>query len=384
MTVFPPGWRRGVVQEVAPAGVVDLGPGYPGPDLQPVALVRYAYARALEDFGSAALAYGDNAGALPLRVALAERAGLADPGEVVVTAGTSQALHLLGTALGTPGQVVVTDRLGYDFGRAILTSCGLRLVHVPADADGMDPRALDDALATVDGEVAFVYLNPTFHNPTGQVVPQRRRRELLEVTARRGVLVVEDDAYAELGLAATATPTPLAGLDPDGVIRLGTFSKTIGPGLRLGWLTAGPAVVARLLGHGLFHSGGSLNHLASLAVATLITGGEYDRHLEWVRGMLRIRRDALLGALGDLDVTTPDGGFFLWLRFASDRSEDDLMAAAAAAGVRVAAGSRFGATGTPHIRLSYSLNLPAELASAGRALSTAWARSGARAERISS
>lgn len=380
MTDFPPGWRRGVVQEVAPPGVLDLGPGYPGPDLQPVVLVRYAYARALEEFGSAALAYGDNAGALPLRGALAERARL-DPEGVVLTAGTSQALHLLGTALGRPGQVVVTDQLGYDYGRVILTSCGLRLVHVPADADGTDPGALDTALAALDGDVAFVYLNPTFHNPTGLVVPEQRRRELLEVTGRRGVLVVEDDAYAELGLTATAPP-PLAELDPDGVIRLGTFSKTIGPGLRLGWLTAGPAVVTRLLAHGLFHSGGSLNHLASLAVAVLINNGEYDRHLEWLRDMLRIRRDALLGTLGDLDVTTPDGGFFLWLRFPAGHSEDDLMAAAAGAGVRVAAGSRFGAAGAPRIRLSYSLNLPADLAAAGRALTTAWALSGARTERI--
>ncbi|PWK86304.1 enduracididine biosynthesis enzyme MppQ [Lentzea atacamensis] len=382
MTEFPPGWRLGVVQEVAPPGVADLGPGYPGPDLQPVGLVRYAYARALDEFGSAALAYGDNAGALPLREALARRARLADPGGVVVTAGTSQALHLLGTTLAAPGQTVVTDRLGYDYGRAILTSCGLRLAHVPADADGMDPGALDDALAASD--TAFVYLNPTFHNPTGQVVPERRRRELLEVTARRGVRVVEDDAYAELGLTAAATPPALAELDPDGVIRLGTFSKTIGPGLRLGWLTAAPAVASRLLRHGLFHSGGSLNHLASLAVAVMITSGEYDQHLDWLRGRLRSRRDALLGALGDLDATTPDGGFFLWLRFGAGQSEDDLMAAAAAAGVRVAAGSRFGAARSPRIRLSYSLNRPAELASAGRALRAAWARSGALPERISS
>ncbi|MFD4672023.1 aminotransferase class I/II-fold pyridoxal phosphate-dependent enzyme [Lentzea sp. NPDC058450] len=374
MTPFPPAWRLGVVQEVAPPGVLDLGPGYPGPDLQPVELIRYAYARALDEFGSAALAYGDNAGALPLREVLARRAS-ADPANVVVTAGTSQALHLLGTTFGRPGQTVVTDRLGYDYGRAILTSCGLRLVHVPADSEGMDPAAFESAL---DGDIAFAYLNPTFHNPTGQVVGERRRRELLEVARRRGVLVVEDDAYAELGFAAV--PPPLARLDPDGVIRLGTFSKTLGPGLRLGWLTAGPAVVQRLLGHGVFHSGGSLNHLTSLAVSVLIAQGEYDRHLERLRVHLRGRRDALLGALGDIDVTAPEGGFFLWLRFGSSHSENGLTAAAAQAGVRVAAGSRFGASGAPRVRLSYSLNRPEELAAAGRALRTTWAL----AERISS
>jgi 2-aminoadipate transaminase len=371
VTSFPPGWRPGVVQEVAPPGVLDLGPGYPGPDLQPVGLVRHAYARALEEFGSAALAYGDNAGALPLREVLARRAGT-EPDGVVLTAGTSQALHLLGTTFGSPGRTVVTDRLGYDYGRVILTSCGLRLAPVPADSEGMDPAALDTVLSSMD--TAFVYLNPTFHNPTGQVVPERRRRELLEVTARHGVLVVEDDAYAELGLSAATPPPPLADLHPGGVVRLGTFSKTIGPGLRLGWLTAGPAVVTRLLGHGLFHSGGSLNHLASLAVTTMIAGGEYDRHLDLVRGELRVRRDALLDALGDLAVTKPDGGFFLWLRFGPQHREEELMAAADAAGVRVAAGSRFGAGPAPRIRLSYSLNRPAELASAGRALHTAWAR----------
>jgi enduracididine biosynthesis enzyme MppQ len=365
----------------------DLSPGYLEPSLLPVALLRDAYRRALDEFGAAALSYGHNSGALPLREALARAAGHpCGPDNIVITSGTSQTLYLLATYFGARGEVVLVDQACYDFGRQIFVDCGLRAVRVPADESGMDPAALGRALAATSGRVAFVYLNPTFHNPTGIVVPLDRRRELLAVADRYGALIVEDDAYAELNLTEGSRPPPslavLAGYR--GVVRLCSFSKTLGPGLRLGWLLAAPALAERISSHAVFVSGGCLNHATSLAVTMLLTGGEYRTHLDGLRARLRERRDALADELratlpANVDFATPAGGFFLWLTFNRSDSgtpvgsvEADLVAGAARAGVRVAAGSRFGSGARPAIRLAYSFNSAADLRIAARGLAAAW------------
>ncbi|GHF94757.1 MULTISPECIES: aminotransferase-like domain-containing protein [Amycolatopsis] len=376
-------WSPGIVQQVGPAGTIDLGPGYLDPDLLPVDLLAAAYPAALAEYGSAALAYGDDRGALPFRELVAERAAAADgrpcgPENVLVTAGTSHALYLLATRFAGSGDVVLAEQYGYDFGRRILTDRGLDVRAVPMDSGGVDPAALAEAITAVRAagkKVAFVYLAPTFHNPTGLVSPAGRRRELLAVAARHGVLLVEDDAYAELGLEGGAEPVSLAGLAGyRSVVRLRTFSKTLGAGLRLGCLLGAPALVDRLAGTGLFVSGGSANHVTSLAVAWLLRSGEYDRHLGWLRSRLRTRRDALAGALArstaDIAFTVPAGGYFLWLR--SPHGEARLLAAAAAAKVTVVPGSRFGDGPQTTLRLAYSLNPPRTLTAAAEALGRHW------------
>ena len=374
-------WTADVVQAVSPPGQLDLGPGYLEPGLLPVDLLKDAYDHALAEFGAAALGYGANPGARLLRDLLAARTGGCDTGQVLITAGTSQALQLLCTALASPGQVVFTDRTSYDFGRRIITDQGLRLREVDGDEAGMSPAALHDTVraARAAGVTpAFLYLNPTHHNPTGLVMDPARRRELLAVAARHELLIVEDDAYAELSLDEPAAPPSLAALAGHrGVVRLGTFAKTLAPGLRLGWLQAHRTVAERLVARGLFVSGGCLNHLTSLAVAVLLRDGHYDRHLGWLRTQLKTRRDALSASLaGTAEFVRPAGGFFLWLRFAGDRTEAELVSAAADAGVVVAAGSRFGSTGRPSIRLSYSFNPPERLATAGSLLAAAWDTTG--------
>ncbi|MCP2164347.1 aminotransferase class I/II-fold pyridoxal phosphate-dependent enzyme [Goodfellowiella coeruleoviolacea] len=378
-------WRTGVVQQVCPDGVLDLGPGYLDPDLLPADLLAAAYHGALTEFGSAALAYGDDRGAVPFRAAVADRVARADdrpcgPEHVLVTAGTSHALYLLATAMATPGDVVLVEQYGYDLGRQLLADCGLRPRPVAMDGAGMDPAAFEEAVTSVrahGGRVAFACLIPTYHNPTGLVVPEARRRDLLAVAQRLGVLVVEDDAYAELDLDATPAPCSMAGLaDYHGVIRLRTLSKTLAPGLRLGCLLAAPDVVTRLANHAVFVSGGSANHVTSLAVAHLLRSGAYDRHLTWLRNRLRTSRDALAGALlpalgPDFACQVPAGGYFLWVR-CTTRSEPDLLAAAEAAGVRVAAGSRFGAGPHAAVRLAYSFTAPDQLVTAAGLLASAW------------
>ncbi|WP_066941470.1 aminotransferase class I/II-fold pyridoxal phosphate-dependent enzyme [Microtetraspora fusca] len=361
-------WVPGIVQAVAPDGVADLAPGYLDPELLPTGLIADAYTEALEEYGAAALTYGENQGVLPLRQALAERAATGGrpcgPEHVLVTAGTSHALHLLATTLARPGDVVLCEPVCYDFGRRILTDRGLLPSPIPMDGEGPDPAALVEAARAhraAGRRVAFVYLVPTFHNPTGLLVGEHRRRELVAAARENDVLIVEDDAYAELRLDPVVMPPSLAELAGyTGVIRLCTFAKTLGPGLRLGWMIADPVLTARLAAGGLLSSGGGLNHLASLAVATLLLDGRYDRRIARLREGLRARRDALVTALGG-GVAVPHGGFFLWLPGLD-------AGAAERAGVRVADGARFGAPPGPVSRLSYSFNPPEELAAAGRRL----------------
>lgn len=367
-------WQRGVVQDVAPPNVIDLSPGYLEPALLPVDLVRAAYSNELAHFGAAALSYGENRGVTELRDLLAQR--LDTKGEhLLLTGGTSQALHLIGTTLAAPGQVVLVEAISYDLGRRILLDCGLRVREF-----GDDAEELDETLrrAKAGGEkVAFVYLNPTFHNPTGTTMPLRQRERVLDVLSRHRVPAVEDAAYAELDLGGLGVPPSLGALGGyRGVIQLGTFAKTLAPGLRLGWLVAAPDVTEQLATHGLLVSGGSPNHTTAVAVAGLVRSGEYDRHVGWLRARLRDRRDALVAGLddavlADVDFAAPAGGFFVWLRSRGGHTEQDLLDAAADAGVRVAAGSRFGTTTTPSIRLAYSFNPPDRLAAGATALAAA-------------
>nr|WP_279571250.1 aminotransferase class I/II-fold pyridoxal phosphate-dependent enzyme [Streptomyces hainanensis] len=379
-------WRlSGIVQQVSPDGRCDLGPGYLASNLVPVTDVARAYQVALARYGAAALSYGHNQGPLPLRAAVAARIALAegvdcDARHVLVTAGTSQMLDVLAGVLGAPGDTVLVEALHYDLGVRILRDRGLTVRAVEMDESGMDPGALDLAVRderAAGRRVALAYLVPTFHNPTGRLMPAERRRSLLDVAARHGLVVVEDDAYGELGLDDGPRCPSLATMSAfRGVIRLGTFSKSLAPGLRLGWLAADPGTTARLAGLGLFDSGGCPNQVAALAVAGLLEDGGYDRHLARLRPWLARRRDALLDALrgcrpAGFHVAPPRGGLFLWVRLPPGYGEQAATADAARVGVSVTPGSRFGADGDA-VRLAYGQYDPERLSAAGAALTDAW------------
>jgi 2-aminoadipate transaminase len=378
-----PRWLDGIVQIAEPDGVIDLGPGHLDPALLPTELLREAYTAAFDDYGPAGLTYGENQGPLPLREALAKRITAADgvpchADQVVITAGTSTTLDLLARWARPTADTVLADELAYDYGMRVFTERGLNAVRVPADRAGMIPAALDQALRDHHGaQVAFLYLLPTFHNPTGLVMPHDRRAALIEVAREHGVRVVEDDAYADV-VFGSPPPTSVAGLAGyRGVLRLGTFSKSLAPGLRLGWLATDAATATAMAESAAFSSGGGLNHLAAVAVAGLLETGAYDHHVTQLRNHLRQRRDALVTTLRDhlpaeFRFTTPQGGFFLWLQLPASLSEAAAVEAAAQAGTPVVPGSRFGRTSTPTIRLSYSFHGPDALIEGAERLAQAW------------
>jgi len=380
MTTLPP-----TTQYVARPGLLDLGWGHPRPDLLPVEAWREATREALAEHGWHALTYGASAGPGPLLEWLAAHLTAVDgpcrEDQLFVTGGASQALALAGAVLVRPGDVVLTDAPTYHLAFAVLRDLGATLVSAPADAEGLEPQATAALIGRLHGSgrrVSALYLVPTFGNPTGRSLPAPRRDDLLAVARRAGVTVIEDDTYRELAYDGPAPASLWSRAGGDGVVRLGSFAKTVAPGLRLGWLTASPGTVAAVAGLGWVVSGGGVNHTTALAMAAFGRAGAYARHTAHLRAEYRRQRDALVGALRatapGLAVPVPGGGWFLWAGLPAGTDAEALLPVAERHGVSFVPGPRFhcdGAGGADRIRLAFSMLAPAELAEAAGRLGTA-------------
>jgi DNA-binding transcriptional MocR family regulator len=379
-----------ITQYVPDGATIDLAWGHPGEALLPVQEWAAATEAALTRYGWQALSYGHGAGPGPLVDWLAARLGRIDgrapaPAELFVTAGASHALELTCAALTRPGDVVVVDSPTYHLALRVIADHGVRLVGAPADDEGIDPAgtaALLDRLRSDGLRVPLLYLVPTYANPTGGCLPADRRAALVELAARTGTALVEDDTYRELAYPPAVAPPSLWSLadpaaDPAPVVRLGSFAKSVAPGLRLGFLTGSPALVRALADRGMVDSGGGVNHTTALAMAAFGASGGYDRHLARVRVGYRARRDALAGALRAqlpaVRFRLPDGGWFLWLRLPDDVPAGPLAGAAGRHGVGFLPGARcyLAGGGSHRARLSYSLFDPPQLVDAAGRLAAA-------------
>ncbi|GAA3452768.1 PLP-dependent aminotransferase family protein [Dactylosporangium matsuzakiense] len=367
-------------------GVLDLGWGHPRPDLLPVAGWRRATASALEEYSWQALTYGATAGPAPLVEWLGAHlpgadAGSFGPGECFVTAGASQALALAGAVLVRPGDVVLAAAPTYHLAFTPIRDLGATLLPAPGDGDGPDPdatAALVDRLRREGRRVAALYLVPTFANPSGTSLPLDRRAALIRFAQRSGVTIIEDDTYREMAYDGPAPPSLWSRSGGDGVVRLGSFAKTVAPGLRLGWINAGAGTVRSIAALGHVHSGGGVNHTNALAMAAFGRSGDYDRHLARVRDAYREQRDALArhlrAAAPELTFTLPAGGWFLWVRLPPGLTAEALQSRGEHHGVGFAPGPLFycdGAGGSQYIRLAFSMLPPDDLATAAHRLAAA-------------
>jgi 2-aminoadipate transaminase len=330
------------LQFVPRPGILDLGWGHPRPELLPVEPWLAAQRASAATFGWQALTYGYAAGPAPLIEWLAARTASA-PEQCFVTAGASHALDLVAGLLTEPRDVALVDEPTYHLALRILRDKQLRL----ADASGRG---------------RLFYTVPTFGNPTGRSLPLAERQSLVARAKREGFTIVEDDTYRELVYDGAAPPSLWELSGGENVVRIGSFAKTVAPGLRLGWINAAPSLVERLKNLGYVDSGGGVNHATALTMATFATSGAYDEHLARIRGAYREQRDALCEAL---DVDKPAGGWFLWL----PRPAGLTLAAAERRGVSYVDGSRFQVDGrSGHIRLSFSMLPPDQLVEAARRL----------------
>lgn len=364
-------------------GIIELGWGHLDPALLPVEQVAAASSSALVAHGRQALAYGAEQGPGRLieqvRARLERLEGFAPPAEqIMITGGVSQALTMLCTLLSRPGDVALVEAPTYHLALRIFHDHGLRLVAVPGDVRGIHvdaAAALLQMLRSHNERVAFLYLVPTFSNPTASTLAPERRQALVNMAVREGLTVIEDDAYSELWYDGSPPPS-LYHLAPGGpIIRLGTFSKILAPGLRLGWMLASSEVVQRCCRSGMLHSGGGVNHFTATILATLLEQGSLDDHVAQLRATLRARRNALLAALA-LHLPTGCtwnpvlGGYFVWVRLPSNLDSTALLPHAETAGVAYLPGKPFFADGSGqhYLRLAFSLLAPADLEEGARRL----------------
>lgn len=367
-------------------GILDLSWGHPHPSLLPVEQWLAATQTTSRSFGWQALAYGYAAGPGPLIEWLAEHLSHiehadSEASQFFITAGASHALALISDVLASPDDIVLVDAPTYHFALRILLDRGVQIVRAPTDNEGIDPAALDGLLASLRSQgrrVPMLYIVPTFGNPTGRSLPCQRRRDLVRLARRTGLTIVEDDTYRELFYmgAAPVSLWRLAG--GKAVVRLGSFSKTVAPGLRLGWINAECGIVSRLTRLGYIDSGGGVNHATGLTMATFGASGAYRQHVEHMRHEYKERRNTLVGALRtslpELHVPSPAGGWFLWLPLPEGITASALLPAAERRGVSFVEGTQFyvyGQGGETYIRLCFSFLTPPELAEAARRLASA-------------
>jgi len=340
------------------AGTISLARGWPAPECLPVAELADCARGALERDGITILSYGPSSGYGPLREWAADRHGV-DPSRVFLTNGSLQGFVFLAQRLA-PGRRVLVERPTYDRPLKILSALGAEIVALDCDDEGLDPDALEAALG--NGEPpAFLYLLPTFQNPSGRTLPEDRRRRVVELASEHDLLVLEDDPYGLVRFEGEAPPS-LHELSGGSTAYSSSFSKTVAPGLRVGWFVL-PDGLARELEAAATGTYITPVLLGQATVFEFIQRGLFEPNLERVRGLLGARRDAMLAALArelpGARTSHPEGGYFLWVEL-DGVDATELLARAEAAGVTFVKGADFG--GEPNsLRLAYSFVSPDEI-----------------------
>jgi 2-aminoadipate transaminase len=372
-----------------PPDFISFMGGQPASELFPLEALRDAFGQALVEQGRAILPYGPSQGLPALRdlVArrLAERGIDVDPGQVLITSGSIQGLHLLGRVFLDPGDTILTEAPTFMGALTTWEKEQPRYLTVPVGPNGMDLAAFDATLreAPVRPGLKFVYVLPTFQNPSGVSLDAADRRRLLALADEHDVLLVEDDPYGEIWFDRSAGRLPPIRSLPGAEVRvvyLGSFSKILAPGIRLGFLVASPPLLARLVHakEGVdFHT----DAVVQQAVVNLANGTvEFDlaAHVARARRVYRERRDAMLDAL-EVDLgsaaswTRPAGGFFLWLDLPPHADAARVAAAARREGVGALPGTVFYPTGGGDhaLRLSYANASPEHIREGIRRLARA-------------
>lgn len=349
--------------------VVSLAGGMPYLDQLPMDALASIAERVVATRGTTALQYGSGQGDERLREQILEVMSLqhiaAHPDDVVVTTGSQQALDLVTRVFCDPGDVVVAEAPSYVGALGVFRAYQADVVHVPIDEHGLVPAALESTLATLAAQgrrVKLLYTVPNFHNPAGVSLSLERRPQVLKIAARYGVLVVEDDPYGLLGFEGDPRPA-MRSLDGDGVLYLGSFSKTFAPGYRVGWVVAPHAVREKLV---LASESAILSpsNASQLTVSTYLSTFDWRAQVKDYREIYRERRDAMIASLGDLlpdaTWTVPDGGFYTWVRMPEGLDAREMLPRAVTARVAYVPGTAFYADGrgADHMRLSFCYPTP--------------------------
>ena len=324
-----------------------------------------------------ALQYGPEQGTQSLINFLVEKInreqGLSvQPANLMLVAGATHAVDMLTRLYARPGEVVLVEAPTYVDAIHIFRDHQVELYAIPTDEDGLIPSELEKQLALLHSSGKFpriLYTIPNFHNPTGCTLPEARRSEIIGLAGHYGFLIVEDDVYRDLSFEGAAPASFYALAHGDQVLSIGSFSKTLAPGLRLGWLLGSADAIQRCIDCGTTQMGGGANPFAAQIVAEYCRSGYWDAHISHLRSLYKMRRDVALSALcqympTDVRWTHPAGGFFIWLSLPETVFAQDVKRMALQEGVLLAAGEGFfvhPSDGQHNLRLAYSCATPGDI-----------------------
>ncbi len=321
-------------------GTINFSVGQPSADLLPLALLRGACERYFNGAQPLELNYGQRQGDPRFRAALADFLARApgcsaSPESLLLTGGISQALDFVCGRFTKAGDTVFVEEPTYPYSLPIFRDHGLEVVSVPLDGNGMDLGQFESLLAK--HRPKLVYTIPSFHNPTGQTLDLARRERLVEQSRKHGFVIAADEVYQ---LLHHGTPPPASFgtlIDRGNVLSLGSFSKILAPGLRLGWIQANLELMQRMLAQGALVSGGNFNHFASHVVRQLMENGQLASFVAQLRTSYAERAAAMDAALrthlGDAaSWEKPLGGYFFWLTLKQGGDAATFQAAAQDAG----------------------------------------------------
>ena len=348
----------------------DFGGGYPDPESFPYEGMIDATSRMMKVEGAQALTYGEAQGYRGLRELVCHKYDLFEglkvtPENIVVSNGSGHALSLAFSAFVDVGDPIISEAPTFSGTLNTIRRHGARVLDAPVDAEGMVTSVVRERLEQLKREglrCKLIYTIDNFQNPAGPTMSLRRRQELVALAQEYDTLILEDDAYGELRFEGEAHPSIYA-LDPNGrTIRAGTLSKILGAGVRLGWLCAPKEMIPVLQA---FVFGGGVNPYMS-RVATYFMRDNLEGHVQRLIAVYRTKRDAMLRGLWevlagtDVEISKPEGGFFIWIKLPTGTDQKRLAELAAAARVQYTPGTSFYANGggEGHIRLAFSYEAP--------------------------
>jgi 2-aminoadipate transaminase len=332
---------REILKVTEKPGIISFAGGLPSPKTFPISAFAEACAKVLREDGQAALQYAASEGYAPLREMVAAMLPWkVDPAQVLITTGSQQGLDLLAKVLIDKGSPILVETPTYLGALQAFTPMEPQVISVASDEDGVDVNDL--AMKAKGGR--FLYLLPNFQNPTGRTMSEARRAALSAKAAELGLPIVEDNPYGDLWFDAPP-PLPLSARNPDGCLYLGSFSKVLAPGLRLGFLVAPKSLYPKLLQAKQaadLHSPGFNQRM----IAEVMKDGFLDRHVPTIRALYKSQRDAMLAALKrempeGVSWNTPDGGMFLWARLPAGMSAVELLPKAVDKNVAFVPGAAF-------------------------------------------
>lgn len=360
---------RALFAVVSRPEVVSLAGGMPNLKDLPLHDIANSMQRLFDQHGAQAMQYGNGRGWDPLTESICEVMSLenikGDPGQVVVTTGSQQAVDLVTQIFVDAGDVILAEAPSYVGTLGIFNAYQADVRHVAMDDEGLIPQALEEAIERVRSEgkpIKFLYTVPNFHNPAGVSMSVPRRQQVVEICRRNHILILEDNPYGLLGFEGQTYPS-LQSFNPEGVIYLGSFSKIFAPGFRIGWALAPHGIREKLV---LASEAAILcpSMVGQMAIHQYLKEFDWQNQISQFRSMYRSRRDAAINALAeylpDCSWTIPDGGFYTWVTLPEGIDAKSMLPRAVTGLVAYTSGTAFYADGRGGSNLRISFCYPPE------------------------